>query len=97
MSQILIIEDEKRIRDIIREYFEDKHYTVLEAENGRYALNIMKEHTIDLVILDIMMPELDGFKTCKLIRKDSEVPIIILTARSDEDDKLYGFELGADE
>lgn len=97
MSHVLIVEDEKRIRDIVSEYFTDKNHQVYEAENGKIALDIMAKESLDIVILDIMMPEMDGFSTCRRIRKTSDVPIIMLTARSDEDDKLMGFELGADE
>lgn len=97
MTNILIIEDEKRIRDIVREYFEDKDYKVYEATNGEEGLQVFESTLIDLVILDIMMPKIDGFSTCRRLRKNSDVPIIMLTARSDEDDKLLGFELGADE
>lgn len=97
MSNILIVEDEKRIRDIVSEYFTDKDHQVFEAENGKVALDIIARESLDIVILDIMMPEMDGFSTCRRIRKSSDIPIIMLTARSDEDDKLMGFELGADE
>jgi DNA-binding response OmpR family regulator len=94
---VLIVEDEDKIRRIIKENFLEEGYQVIEAENGRIALDYFNELSIDLIILDIMLPELDGWSVCRKIRKTSDVPIIILTARSDEDDKLMGFELGADE
>lgn len=93
----LIVEDEIRIRTIIKEYFEEENHTVLEAENGRIALELFTSHQVDLVILDIMLPELNGWSVCRKIREKSDVPIIILTANSDERDKLLGFELGADD
>ncbi len=93
----LIVEDEILIRNLIKEYFEEENHQVLEAENGRVALELFSKHKVNLVILDIMLPELNGWNVCKKIREKSDVPIIILTAHSDERDKLLGFELGADE
>lgn len=98
MSQtVLLVEDEQKIRRIVRENFIEAGFQVIEAENGRIAIDIFNQQPVDLIILDIMMPELDGWSVCRKIRKTSDVPVIILTARSDEDDKLMGFELGADE
>jgi two-component system OmpR family response regulator len=94
---ILIVEDEDILREISKDYFLDAGYEVLEARNGKEALTLFESLTIDLVILDIMMPELDGWSVCKKIREQSVVPIIMLTARSDEEDTLLGFELGADD
>ncbi|SDZ57342.1 DNA-binding response regulator, OmpR family, contains REC and winged-helix (wHTH) domain [Evansella caseinilytica] len=94
---IMIVEDEDILREISKDYFLDAGYKVLEARNGKEALTLFKSVTIDLVILDIMMPELDGWSVCKKIREKSVVPIIMLTARSDEEDTLLGFELGADD
>lgn len=94
---VIVVEDEERIRSIIKTYFSEAGFKVLEAENGKIALEVMASNKIDLVILDIMMPELDGWSVCRKIRKSSDIPIIILTARSDEDDKLMGFEFGADD
>lgn len=96
-ESILIAEDEDRLREIVREYLEDEDFKVLEAANGREAIEIFQSGSIDLVLIDIMMPEIDGWSLCRKLRKESDVPIIIITARSDEDDKLMGFELGADE
>lgn len=94
---ILIVEDEDILREISKDYFLDAGYQVLEARNGAEALTLFESLNIDLVILDIMMPELDGWAVCKKIREQSVVPIIMLTARSDEEDTLMGFELGADD
>lgn len=95
--RVLIAEDEERIREIVGDYFRTEGFTVLEACNGREALDIIELEQIDLLILDIMMPEMDGWSVCRRLRKHSAIPIILLTARSDEDDKLMGYELGADE
>lgn len=94
---VLIVEDEQKIRDIIVDYFSSDGYMTFEAKDGIEALDVFEKESIDIVILDIMMPNLDGWSTCRRIRKKSDVIIIILTAREDEEDKLLGFELGADE
>ena len=96
-KNILIVEDEDRIREITCDYFKISDFNVFEAANGQEALDIFELNKIDLVILDIMIPEIDGWAVCKRIRKKSDVPIIILTARDDDADKLMGFELGADD
>ncbi|QIB27774.1 response regulator transcription factor [Caloranaerobacter azorensis] len=95
--KILIVEDEDRMRRLIRDYLKKEGYTVIEAEDGKLALEKFFNDDIDLVILDIMLPEYDGWTVMREIRKKSNVPIIILTARSEESDELFGFELGADE
>lgn len=96
--KILVVDDEARMRKIVRDFLVSKDYAVLEAENGEEALEIMyKDNKIDLVILDVMMPKMDGWTCCKEIRKFSKVPIIMLTAKSDETDELLGFDLGVDE
>ncbi|MGF9964194.1 response regulator transcription factor [Bacillus rhizoplanae] len=94
---VLLVEDEKRLREIVSDYFRNEGFEVIEAEDGKKALERFDEHTVDLIILDIMLPEIDGWSVCRRVRKESAVPIIMLTARSDEDDTLLGFELGADE
>ncbi|MFJ8530074.1 response regulator transcription factor [Bacillus sp. NPDC094106] len=94
---VLLVEDERRLREIVSDYFRSEGFEVIEAENGKQALELFAEHTIDLIMLDIMLPEIDGWSVCRRIRKESAVPIIMMTARSDEDDTLLGFELGADE
>lgn len=95
--KVLLIEDESRIREILADYFERDHWTVYEAENGKQALEMLEYLQVDLVILDILMPELDGWTVCKSIRSKSDLPIIMLTAKSEDDDKMLGFELGADD
>jgi DNA-binding response OmpR family regulator len=96
-KSVLIVEDEKRMRDLLVDYFEVEGYDVYEAKDGVMALDVFHDNTIDLIILDIMMPKLDGYSVCRKIRKESNTLIIMLTAREEEDDKLLGFELGADE
>ena len=94
---VLLVEDERRLREIVSDYFRNEGFEVIEAEDGKKALELFAEHEIDLIMLDIMLPEIDGWSVCRRIRKESAVPIIMLTARSDEDDTLLGFELGPDE
>ncbi len=96
-NNLLIIEDDKKIRRMIKIYFQDKNYNCLEAEDGASALMIFQTEKVDIVFLDIMIPELDGLKVCSIIRETSDVPIIMLTAKSQEEDKIRGFEYGADE
>lgn len=97
MYKILIVDDEPKIREVIREYAEFNGYDVSEAADGMSAVGLCKLNHYDLVILDIMMPKLDGFSCCKEIKKIQDVPIIMLSARSEEYDKLFGFELGIDD
>ena len=97
-TRIMIVDDEQRLRKLVRDYMIREGYSVLEAANGREALDLFdNEGNIALIILDVMMPEMDGWQVCSEIRKTSKVPIIMLTARSDEKDELRGFELGVDE
>ena len=96
-NKILIVEDEPLLLDILCDYFRAKGQTPIPAKNGREALSYLEAHTADAVLLDILMPEVDGFTVCRAVRKHSAVPIILLTALSDEDDKLRGYELGADD
>jgi len=96
-SRILVVEDEERLRKIIKKYFVNEGYTVYEAENGKLALEIIEVEAIDLVILDVMMPVMDGWLTLKTLRKTSKIPVIMLTARTDEEDTVFGFDLGADD
>lgn len=95
--KILIVEDEPKLREVLCDYFRNKGEMPIEATNGMRALELAEDQEFDAVLLDIMMPELDGFSVCRALRRDSDVPIIFLTALSDEDDKLFGFELGADD
>ena len=94
---ILIAEDEPKIRMILQDYFHSRGDLVTPAENGLQALELAQQQTYDAVLLDIMMPELDGLSVCRCLRKESDVPIVFLTALSDEEDKLCGYELGADD
>lgn len=94
---VLIVEDEERIREITADYFRASGFLVFEACAGKEALEILESEKINVVILDIMIPEIDGWTVCRRIRKKSDIPIILLTARTDEDDKLMGYELGADD
>ncbi|WP_142413788.1 response regulator transcription factor [Hathewaya massiliensis] len=93
----MIIEDEFRMRKLLKDYFKKEGFEVIEAEDGKEAMEIFKTENPDLIILDIMMPHIDGFTLCKYIREISAVPIIFLTAKSEDEDKLLGFKLGADE
>ena len=97
MYKILVVDDEVRIRSIIRKYAEFEGHTVVEAGDGMEAVRIARNEEFDLIVLDIMMPELDGFSACREIRKHSHVPIIMLSARGEEYDKINGFELGIDD
>lgn len=95
--KILIVDDEKLIRDVIREYLINENYEVIEAKDGVEAVKLAEENNIDLIILDIMMPNMDGYTAYKEIRKTKVIPTIILSARSEEYDKLLGFDLGIDD
>lgn len=97
MYKLLVVDDEPKIREVIREYAEFNGYEVTEAGDGMSAVGLCKLNTYDLIILDIMMPKLDGFSACKEIKKIQDVPIIMLSARGEEYDKLFGFELGIDD
>ena len=97
MAKLLIVDDEKGIRDVIREYSEFNGHEVTEAEDGMTAVGFCKLNEYDLIIMDIMMPKLDGFSACKEIRKICDTPVIMLSARGEEYDKLFGFELGIDD
>ncbi|MEC3792884.1 response regulator transcription factor, partial [Clostridioides difficile] len=96
-AKILIVEDEKRMQSIIVEYMQKGGYTCITADDGVEALTILKSNNIDLMILDIMMPYLDGFSVCRVSREMTNIPIIILTAKGEEEDKLKGYEYGADD
>ena len=97
MAKILIIEDEKKMQEIIAEYMQRGGHTCFTADDGMDALLMLKNNPMDLMILDIMMPHLDGFSVCKIAREMSNLPIIMLTAKESEDDKLKGYDLGADD
>ena len=97
MYHILVVDDEARIRSIIKKYAEFEGHRVTEAADGMEAVHLCRTNDFDIVIMDIMMPELDGFSACREIRKISSIPIIMLSARSEEYDKINGFELGIDD
>lgn len=97
MEKILVVDDEEKIRAIIKKYAEFEGYEIVEAENGMQAITICRQNDFDLIILDVMMPELDGFSACKEIRKFKNIPVIMLSARGEEYDKIHGFELGIDD
>ena len=96
--KILVVDDESRMRKLVKDFLTKKNFQVLEAGNGEEAMDIFyEEKDIALIILDVMMPKMDGWEVCREIRKNSKVPIIMLTAKSDERDELLGFDLGVDE
>lgn len=97
MYHLLVVDDEVRIRSIIKKYAEFEGHTVTEAADGMEAVRLTRNEEFDIIIMDIMMPELDGFSACREIRKISSVPIIMLSARGEEYDKINGFELGIDD
>ncbi len=97
MANILIVEDEKAIQDIIADYMRKGGHTCFTADDGIDALVVLKNSPMDLMILDVMMPHLDGFSVCRMAREMSDMPIIMLTAKSGEDDKLKGYDYGADD
>ena len=96
---VLIVDDEARMRKLIKDFLMQKGYNVLEAGDGEEALDVFEQNTnkINLILLDVMMPKLDGWSVLRQIRQNSKVPIIMLTARGEEQDELFGFELGVDE
>lgn len=97
MAKILIVDDELKIREGLREYAEFEGHSVAEAADGMDAVKICKEQDFDLIIMDVMMPKLDGFSACKEIRKTKDIPVLMLSARGEEYDKLFGFEVGVDD
>ncbi len=97
MPDMLIVDDEEMIRRLIRKYAEFESYDVTEAADGMAAVLLCRKNKYDIIIMDIMMPELDGFSACREIRKHSDTPILMLSARGEEYDKISGFELGIDD
>ncbi len=97
MNRLLVVDDEEKIRAIIRKYAEFEGYEIDEAEDGMQAVLKARSSDYDLIIMDVMMPELDGFSACGEIRREKRIPIIMLSARSEEYDKIHGFELGIDD
>ena len=96
-GNILVVDDEPKMRDLVKMYLMKEGFSVTEAGDGGQALDLIKKSQIDLVILDIMMPEVDGLTVCKEIRRDYDIPVIMLTAKGEEIDRVLGFELGADD
>lgn len=94
---VLIVEDEKFLRDILKRYLINQEYFVLEAETGEKALDICNKNQIDLILLDIMLPGIQGWEVCKRVKENSNTPVIMLTSRSEDDDETRGLELGADD
>lgn len=97
MKKILVVEDEKNIQNIIKAFLENAEYKVETADDGLDAINLIQNNNYDLILLDIMLPKVDGFTICEMIRKNSNVPIIILTALTDEESQLKGFDKLADD
>ncbi|MCE5222083.1 MAG: response regulator transcription factor [Clostridium sp.] len=96
-KKILVVDDEPLIRKLVTDFLKKEGYSTIEAEDGRKAMDLFFEEDIDLIILDVMLPEYDGFTVCREIRKKSRVPIIMLTARGEEFDEIFGLDIGADE
>jgi len=97
MYKILVVDDEEKIREVIREYGEFEGHTITEASDGMEAVNICKTEDFDIIIMDVMMPRLDGFSAVKEIKKTKDIPVLMLSARGEEYDKLFGFEIGIDD
>ncbi len=97
MSTILVVDDDPGIVKVVRAYLEQAGFRVLVAQDGKRAMQIARHEKPDLVILDLMLPEMDGWDVCRALRKESDVPVIMLTARVEDTDKLIGLELGADD
>ncbi len=97
MAKILVVDDEDKIRSLIKKYAVFDNHVITEASNGMEAIELVKTNNFDIIVLDVMMPELDGFSTAKEIRKSSDIPIIMLSARGEEYDKIHGFELEIDD
>lgn len=97
MAHVLIVDDETNIRNAIREYCEFKQYKVTEAADGMEAVKLCREQDFDVIVMDVMLPKLNGFSACREILSEKDIPIIMLSARGDEYDKLFGFELGIED
>ena len=97
MYKILIVDDEAKIREVLREYAEFEGHEVAEAADGMQAIELARSNDYDIIVMDVMMPRLDGFSACKEIRKFKQTPMLLLSARGEEYDKMFGFELGIDD
>src|SRR5690625_2890282 len=96
-KKVLVVDDEERIRRLLRMYLERDNFIVEEAEDGKTALQLALDNDYDVILLDIMMPEMDGIEVCEEIRKEKMTPIIMLTAKGEESNRVQGFEVGADD
>src|SRR5699024_1425589 len=96
-AKILVVDDEERIRRLIRMYLERENFLIEEATNGKDALKLALDHDYDAILLDIMMPEMDGIEVCEELRKEKTTPVIMLTAKGEESNRVQGFEVGADD
>lgn len=97
MEQILVVDDEDKIREIIKKYAQFEGYAITEASDGREAVRLCMEHDYDLIVMDVMMPKLDGFSACEEIKRHKQIPVIMLSARGEEYDRIHGFEAGVDD
>lgn len=97
MYRVLVVDDEEKIRAIIRKYAEFEGFEITEAENGMEAVSLCEKQDFDAIVMDVMMPELDGFSACREIQKRKKIPTIMLSARGEEYDRLHGFEIGVDD
>ena len=97
MKKILVVDDEEKIRSLIRKYGEFEGYEIFEAADGMEAIGMVKKEDYDVIIMDVMMPELDGFSACSEIKKIKDIPVIMLSARGEEYDRIHGFEAGVDD
>lgn len=97
MYKILVVDDEEKIREVIKEYAEFEGHTVIEAVDGMQAVSLCREEDFDIILMDVMMPKLDGYSACKEIKKIKDIPVLMLSARGEEYDKLFGFEIGVDD
>ena len=96
-KKILVVDDEKKITEIVKAYLERENFSVIVAYDGKAALDEVKKYSPDLIILDLMLPEISGWEVCRILRRESNIPIIMLTAREETTDKIVGLELGADD
>ena len=97
MKKVLVVDDEEKIRAILRKYGEFEGYEITEANNGMEAIRLCEKQDFDCIVLDVMMPELDGFSTCREIKKKKDIPVIMLSARGEEYDRIHSFETGVDD
>lgn len=97
MEQILVVDDEEKIREIIKKYAQFEGYAITEAADGREAVRLCMEQDYDLIVMDVMMPGLDGFAACEEIKRHKQIPVIMLSARGEEYDRIHGFETGVDD